>query len=97
MSNPKSISIDSFGRVESPLFVDTAEEQLATSIVFGIKDLRKLMNEIHWYYRFKSDRSQRQEEIAELAAKLERLLSKEKKVYGRFNSPVKLIIPREDW
>lgn len=92
----KSIDVDNFGRVVAPIQADTRNERLETYIVFGIKDLRALVSAIQHYYLFKTNRSSRQEEIADLAFKMERLLSKEKSVDGRIWSPVKLSIPEEE-
>ena len=85
---PKSIDTDSFGRVVCPLQVNTEEGRLETYITYGIEDLTKLIGDAHWYYVFKSDTSQRQNEIADLLCKLEKLLKKEKSVVGRILSPI---------
>ena len=75
---PKTIDACSFGRVECPISVNYDEECLETFISFGIKDLVKLVDSAHWYYLMKTERTQRQNEIADLFCKLSRLLVKEK-------------------
>ena len=85
---PKSIDTDSFGRVVCPLQVNTEEGRLETYITYGIEDLAKLIRDAHLYYSYKTDRSQRQEEIGDLLYRLDNLLQKEKSVVGRIWSPI---------
>ena len=86
----KTIDTYPFGHVTSPVSVDYENGCLETSIEYGISDLTKLVENIHWYYLTKSDRSQRQSEISDLACKLAKLLHKEKSVLGRIWSPIKI-------
>ena len=86
----KTIDSCLFGRVTCPILVDYDSGCLETHIEYGISDLTNLMQDISFYYATKSDRSQRQSEISELAAKLSHLLKKEKCVHGRIWSPIKL-------
>ncbi len=87
-TSPKSIDTDSFGRVVCPLQVNTEEGRLETYLTYDVKDLAHLIGDARWYYASKTDRSQRQNEIADLLCKLERLLKKEKSVVGRIWSPI---------
>lgn len=86
----KTIDTYPFGHVTSPVSVDYKNECLETSIEYGISDLANLVEDIRWYYSSKSDQSQRQSEIGDLAYKLAKLLRKEKSVHGRIWSPIKI-------
>lgn len=88
--NPKTIDTCAFGRVECPISVNYDQECLETFITYGIKDLVKFVDSVHWYYIMKSDKTQRQCEIAELLYKLSKLLGKEKSVEGRIWAPILL-------
>ena len=88
--NPKTIDTCDFGRVECPISVNYEQECLETFITYGINDLVKLVDNAHWYYLMRSDKTKRQSEIAELLYKLSKLLRKEKSVEGRIWAPILL-------
>ena len=90
MERPKEIEVYDFGRVCVPMQVCRSKGRLETVLEFGVKDLSRFIGSIWSYYYFKSDRTNRQTEIAELADKLQRLLKKEKKVFGEVWSPISL-------
>ena len=86
----RTIDTFPFGHVTCPISVDSENECLETRIEYSIADLTKLIEDIRWYYALKSDQSQRQSEISDLAYKLAKLLGKEKSVHGRIWSPIKI-------
>lgn len=88
MRKPQTIDTDNFGHVECPLQVNNKEGRLEAFIVYGIKDLVSLIQNAYWYYAFKAEQTQRQDEIRDLFRKLLILLQKEKAVSGRIWSPI---------
>lgn len=95
LEKPKSIDTYPFGSVECPICVNHKDGYLETYITYGIKDLVNLISSAYWYYMIKADKTQRQDEIADLFFKLKKLLEKEKAVVGRIWSPI-VIDKRDD-
>ena len=87
-TRPQGITTFPFGHVETPISVNSNEGCLETIITYGKEDLFNLVQSIYWYYKMKSDRTQRQDEIADLMLKASKLIKKEKGVVGRLWSPI---------
>ena len=87
-TRPQGITTFPFGHVETPINVNSNEGCLETIITYGKEDLFNLVQSISYYYKLKSDRTQRQDEIADLMLKASKLIKKEKGVVGRLWSPI---------
>ena len=93
-TRPQGITTFPFGHVEAPISVNSDEGCLETIITYGKEDLFNLVQSISCYYKLKSDRTQRQDEIADLMLKASKLIKKEKGVVCRLWSPI--IIQKPD-
>ena len=83
-TKPTTVDLD-FGNVETPMSI--RDGKFVSYVNFGVKDVRKLLHSMWYFYEWKTKQTKRQKEIANLCRMLKSKLDEEKTLYGYLTVP----------